>query len=56
MEIVDAHQEQVVVGVDEFYHLLHASVDFSADKSAEASYSVVDVYHIVARLDLSQLF
>ena len=55
MQRVDAHQENVIVEVDEFYHLLHATVYLGAYESAETAHAVVDMDHIVADLYLTKL-
>ena len=50
------HEDDVVVLVDELYHLLHLSVHVGAKQSAEFSHSVVHVHYVVAHLYLVQLF
>ena len=49
------HEDDVVVLVDELYHLLHLPVHVGAKQSAEFSHSVVHVHYVVAHLYLVQL-
>ena len=52
---MDGDEDDVVVGIDEFYHLLRTAVDFGAEESGETSHSVVEVDYVVARFDGSKL-
>ncbi len=54
MEGVDADKEYVVVEIYELDHLLHAPVDFGADKTAEFAHAMVDVDYVVAYLNLAE--
>ena len=55
VERVYRHEYEVVVLVDELYHLLRVAVDTGAEQSAELADAVVDMHDIVARLDGSEL-
>ena len=52
-----AYINHVVAVVDDFYHLLHVSVMlWNSDESAEASYTVIYMYYVVAHLKFLQFF
>ncbi len=55
MQGVYRHEDYVIVGIDELYHLLSAPVDLGAEQTGEFAYAVVDMHDEVARLDGTQL-
>lgn len=56
MERMDGDEEDVVVAINEFDHLLLFAVDGGMHESAKASDTMIDVDNIVAYLQLVQLF
>ena len=54
MERVDRDENDVVVEVGEFDHLLHVPVDIGAYKSGEYAYAVVNMDDVVADFYLIQ--
>ncbi len=51
-----AHEGDVVVGIHKLDKLLYVAADLRADKPAEPTDAVVDMNHVVADLDLAELF
>ncbi len=51
---VYAHEDDVVVGIHEFYHLLRAASHIGAQQTGEAPYAVVHVHNEVAWLYLPE--
>ena len=52
IKVVDAHEHHVAVAVNQFHHFLGAAVVVGdAHQSAEGSYAVVDMHHIVAYVE-----
>ncbi len=54
MQCVYGYKDDVLVLVDQLYHLLRMAVDIGAQQSGKASHSVIYVYDIVAGLYRAQ--
>ncbi len=55
MERMDADEQDVVVLVEQFDHLLFLPVDIHLDQSCESSHAMVDVHDVIARFEVLQL-
>ncbi len=55
MKSVDRHENDVVVLVDEFDHLLGATADIGAQQSSESADAMIDMDDVVSDLYLAQL-